>query len=181
MPLALFLVAVIALAGCAGGGDEAPALSITREDGSVVEIDGTLRAWCGVAPFQGKDVTPGRSLHVLGGDREFADPDDVPSYWIFRIELEQLEQTTRLPVPQVPVDTTSWVFFVNDVERDNEVATYKEESSGFIEVEAWGCDEGDVVTLTVDARVASEYGLGALRVRGTATAEIGDEPDGYNR
>jgi hypothetical protein len=165
------------LSGCSGTDDEAPHLSITREDGSVVEIDPTLRAWCGLPRFQGD---AGRSLHVLEGDQAFADADDVPSYWLFRIEVEKLEQTTRLPVPQVPVDTPSWVFFVNDAERDNEAAAYKEGSSGSIEVERWGCDEGDAVTLTVDARVASETGGDAVRARGTVTAEIGAEPDGYS-
>lgn len=143
-----------------------------------MEIPGRLRAWCGVPPVQGD---AGRSLHVLDGDDAFVDEDDVPSYWLFRVELERLEQTTRLPVPQVPVDTTSWVFFVNDVERDNEVAAYKEESSGSVEVKRWGCEEGDVVTLSVDAMVASEYGGESLRVRGTVTVEIGAAPDGYER
>ena len=104
----------------------------------------------------------------------------MPSYWLFRIELDKLEQTTRLPVPQVPVDTPSWVFFVNDAERDNEAATYKEESQGSIVIDRWGCNEGDVVTLTVDARAASEHGGEAVHARGTVTAEIGDEPDGYS-
>ena len=177
MPLALFLVAILALTGCSGGGDESPALPIIRADGSVVEIDPTLRAWCGLPRFQGD---AGRSLHVLEGDRGFAGEDDVPSYWLFRIELDKLEQTTRLPVPQVPVDTPSWVFFVNDAERDNEAATYKEESQGSIVIDRWGCNEGDLVTLTVDARVASEHGGEAVQARGTVTAEIGAEPDGYS-
>jgi hypothetical protein len=160
----------LALAGCSGGDDEPqPTLAITREDGSAVEIPGDLRAWCGVPRSQGD---AGRSLHVLAGD-------EASSYWLFRAELEELERSTRLAVPQVPVDTPSWSFFVNDVERDNEVATHTEESSGSIEVEEWGCDEGDAVTLSVDARIASEIGGESIQVRGTVTAEIGSAPDGY--
>lgn len=174
---ALLATIALALTACSGSDDEPQAsLAITREDGSIVEIPGRLRAWCGVPRFQGD---AGRSLHLLAGDDAFADPDDAPSYWIFRVELERLEQTTRLAVPQIPVDTPSWVFFVNDVERDNEVATHTEESSGSIEIERWGCGEGDAVTLSVDARIASEIGGESIQVRGTVTAEIGAAPDGY--
>lgn len=169
----------LALAGCGGSDDDAqPGLRITREDGSLVEIDRTLRAWCGVPRNQGD---AGRSLLVLAGDLPSGDLSDAPSYWTFRIVLEKLERTRRLAVPQVPVDTPSWVFYVNDKERDNEAAAYKEGSSGRIEVERWGCEEGDAVTLTVNARVASEFGDGeAVQARGTVTAEIGGEPEGYS-
>lgn len=134
-----------------------------------MEIPGEMRAWCGIPRFQGD---AGRSLHVLEGDTTAA-------YWLFRSELEHLERSTRFAVPQVPVDTPSWSFFVNDVERDNEVATHTDESSGSIEVEEWGCDEGDAVTLSVDARIASEIGGESMRVSGTVTAEIGAAPEGY--
>ena len=166
---------IAAVSGCAGG-DAGPALAITRKDGTVVETDGTLRAWCGQPRSQGE---AGRSLHVLEGERAFASSDDVPSYWIFRAELEKLERTTQFAVPQIPVDTPSWVFFVYDAERDNEAAAYTEGSLGSIEVKRWGCDEGDVVTLTVNAGVASEIGGEAVQVHGTVTTQIGDEPDGY--
>ena len=178
-PPAIVAAALVAfaLAGCSGDdADTPPALAVTREDGSVVEIDRALRAWCGLPRSQGD---AGRSLHVLQGDRSFADSDDVPSYWLFRAELGRLERSTRFAVPQVPVDTPSWGFFVNDVKRHNEVATHTEESSGSIEVEEWGCDEGDAVTLSVDARIASEIGGEAIQARGTVTAEIGAAPDGY--
>ena len=168
---------IAALHGCSGS-DAKPALAITRKDGTVVETDGTLRAWCGVPPFQGD---AGKSLHILEGERAFANSDDVPSYWVFRVELERLDRTTRFAVPQVPVDTPSWVFFVYDAERDNEAAAYKEDSLGSIEVKRWGCEKGDAVTLTVNARVASEIGGDAVQARGTVTAEIGDEPEGYSR
>lgn len=175
---ALLVISTVcaALSGCSGG-DAGPALAITREDGTLVETDGTLRAWCGRPRFQGEAR---KSLHILEGEGAFADSDDVPSYWIFRAELEKLDQTTRFAVPQIPVDTPSWVLFVNDAERDNEAATYKEESLGSIEVKQWGCDEGDVVTLAVNARVASEIGGEAVQAHGTVTTEIGDEPEGYD-
>jgi hypothetical protein len=171
----VILTVIAALAGCSGG-DAGPALAITRKDGTVVETDGTLRAWCGGPRFQGE---AGRSLHVLEGERAFANSDEAPSYWMFRVELEKLDQTTQFAVPQVPVDTPSWVFFVYDAERDNEAAAYKEGSLGSIEVKRWGCDDGNVVTLTVNAGVASEIGGEAVQVHGTVTTVIGDEPAGY--
>ena len=175
--LALTSILVAALFGCSGG-DSGPALAITRKDGTVVQTDGTLRAWCGVPRLQGNAR---ESLHILEGEHAFSNADDVPSYWIFRAELEQLDQTTRFAVPQTPVDTPSWVFFVYDAERDNEAAAYTEGSRGSIDVTRWGCDRGDAVTLTVNARVASEIGGEAVRAHGTVTTEIGDEPDGYSR
>ena len=173
--LLVVLAVVAAVSGCSGG-DGGPALAITRKDGTVVETDGTLRAWCGIPRFQGN---AGRSLHILEGERAFADSDDRPAYWIFQVELEKLDQTTQFAVPQVPVDTPSWAFFVYDAERDNEAAAYKEGSLGSIEVKRWGCDEGDAVTLTVNARVASEIGGEPVQVHGTVTTEIRDEPEGY--
>ena len=168
---------IAALFGCSGY-DAKPGLAITRTDGTIVETDGTLRAWCGIPPSQGD---AGMSLHILEGERAFADSDNVPSYWVFRSELETLDQATRFAVPQIPVDTPSWMFFVYDAERDNEAAAYKEDSLGSIEVKRWGCEKGDAVTLTVNARVASEIGGDAVQARGTVTAEIGDEPEGYSR
>jgi hypothetical protein len=100
---------------------------------------------------------------------------------MFRAERDLLEDRPRFAVPQMPVDTPSWVLFIYDAERDNEAAAYTEESLGSIQVEQWGCDRGDPVTLTVNARVASEIGGEALQARGTVTVEIGDEPEGYSR
>jgi hypothetical protein len=175
--LAISALIAVALVGCSGG-DQRPALPITREDGTVLETDGTLRAWCGIPRFQGDAEV---SLHVLEGERAFEQPNDTPTYWIFRAELEELEEATRFAVPQMPVDTPSWVLFIHDAKRDNEAAAYTEESLGSIQVERWGCEEGDVVTLTVDAQVASEIGSESLQARGTVTVEIGDEPEGYAR
>jgi len=175
--LASSTVIEAALVGCSGG-DARPALPITREDGTALGTDGTLRAWCGVPRSEGD---AGVSLHVLEGRRAFEQPNNTPTYWIFRAEVEKPEETKRFAIPQMPVDTPSWVLFINDAERDHEAAAYTEESLGSIQVERWGCEAGDVVTLTVDARVASEIGGEALRARGTVTAEIGDEPEGYAR
>jgi len=177
--LASVLLLAVAASACTGDSDDAtPGLRITRADGSVIEFEKSLHAWCGLLP---SESDPGRSLNVLAGDTPSGDLSDVGSYWRFSIELGKLEQTQRLLVPQVPVDTTLWVFFVYDEERDNEAAAYKEGSSGVIAVEEWGCEEGDAVTLTVNARVASEFGDGeAVQARGTVRAEIRDEPDGFS-
>jgi hypothetical protein len=175
--LAVSMLIAMALVGCSGG-ESHPALPITREDGTVLATDGKLRAWCGVPRSEGDAAV---SLHVLEGQHAFEQRNDRPAYWMFRAELEQLEEGTRFAVPQMPVDTPSWVLFIYDAERDNEAAAYTEESFGSIQVERWGCDRGDVVTLTVDARVASEIGGEALQARGAVTVEIGDEPEGYAR
>jgi len=175
--LTVSMLIAMALVGCSGG-ESHPALPITRGDGTVLETDGKLRAWCSVPRSEGN---PGVSLHVLEGQRAFEQRNDRPAYWMFRAERDLLEERTRFAVPQMPVDTPSWVLFIYDAERDNEAAAYTEESLGSIQVEQWGCDRGDPVTLTVNARVASEIGGEALQARGTVTVEIGDEPEGYSR
>ena len=164
------------LVGCSAASHTRPADH--QRDGTVLETDGKLRAWCGVTRSEGN---PGVSLHVLEGQRAFEQRNDRPAYWMFRAERDLLEDRPRFAVPQMPVDTPSWVLFIYDAERDNEAAAYTEESLGSIQVEQWGCDRGDPVTLTVNARVASEIGGEALQARGTVTVEIGDEPEGYSR
>jgi hypothetical protein len=175
--LVVSIVIAFAPVGCSDGESD-PAVRITREDGTVLETDGKLRAWCGVPRSEGD---PGVSLHVLEGEQAFERRNDRPAHWLFRAELNELEDRTRFAVPQTPVDTPAWVLFVYDAERDNEAAAYTEESIGSIHVEQWGCRRGDLVTLAIDARVASEIGAEALKVSGTVTVEIGDEPEGYSR
>src|SRR5829696_1184816 len=175
--LTVSMLIAVALVGCSGG-EAHPALPITREDGTLLVTDVKLRAWCGLARSEGN---PRVSLHVLEGQQAFERRNDRPAYWLFRAELEELEEGTRFAVPQMPIDTPSWVLFIYDAERDNEAAAYTEESLGSIQVERWGCKRGDVVTLTINARVESVIGGEALQASGTVTVEIGDEPDGYSR
>jgi hypothetical protein len=173
--LTVSILIAVALVGCSGG-ESHPALLITREEGTVLATDGKLRAWCGRPRSEGSARV---SLHVLEGEQAFERRDDRPAYWLFRAELDELEEGTRFAVPQMPVDTPSWVLFIYDAERDNEAAAYTEESLGSIQVERWGCKRGDVVTLMINAIVASEIGGEALQASGTVTVEIGDEPEGY--
>ena len=50
-----------------------------------------------------------------------------------------------------------------------------------IQVSEWGCEKGDVVIITMNARAGSKFGhREGVQARGTVRAEIGDEPDGYN-
>ena len=111
--LASSTVIEAALVGCSGG-DARPALPITKEDGTALGTGGTLRAWCGVPRSEGD---AGVSLHVLEGRRAFEQPNNTPTYWIFRAEVEKPEETKRFAIPQMPVDTPSWVLFINDADE----------------------------------------------------------------
>jgi len=172
VPRATLLAFVLCLTACRNdNGAQQAGLDVVREDASKVRIERTFRAWCGIPRNQGDAP---RSLHVLQGTRDSADH----SYWLLHIALGKLAQSSLFELPQVPVDTPRFTFFILDVERDNEAGAHTEGSSGSIEVVRWGCDAGDTVTLRVDARIESEIGAGALHARGTVSAEIGDEPGG---
>jgi hypothetical protein len=171
-PLAV-VAAALAVAGC--GGDEpsrAQAFTVTRDDGSAIELGPTVRAWCGTPSGQGDE--PPQSLHVLQGDGVGTTP-----HLLLRASTELLETTDRIRIPRQPADSVSFSLFVNDTERDNEVADVPEGSEGTVEIERWGCDDGDEVTVAVDALLASEEGKGPIRVTGSVTVEIGEAPEAF--
>jgi hypothetical protein len=178
---ALVICALAVFAACSTGSDSiSGGLTVTREDGSIVEFEGSVRAWCGPprdgggsALQLGSGVPVGQSRP--GGTRETERPR---TYWLLFSLVERLERAPVLSLRERPIDSTTWTFFVNDLETGNEAAAKNERSSGTIVVSRWGCDRGDAVEVTFKAVVGSEFGDGeVVRAAGTVTTEIGDPPE----
>lgn len=173
-------LALVALgAGCGGGGG-APSGSVdvtfTRADGSSAEFPTDVRAWCG--PF-GEDNADDEGVHVLAGKQPV---DDTPGpYWIVdavRADIQR-DPTTTLPNNFNYTEPRGAALFVFDKEdRENELSSADEESSGTIKVEYEGCDTGDSVTVTfADVELGSElHDLPTMSLSGSVAAEIGDPP-----
>jgi hypothetical protein len=151
------------------GGEEttANALRVTRDDGSTVEFPDRLRAWCG--PY---DVdNPAEAVWVLGG--ELPESDNPPPFWIFSRRVADLERSTTVDFPHRDGHAT---LFVLDPKLRYELSSIEENASGEAVVEEWGCEEGDVVRLRVDARLQSEIHdeESVTPVEGEVVAVIGD-------
>ena len=180
MRLAMIISALAVCAACSTERDATSGgLTVTREDGSIVEFEGSVRAWCGppwdgggTALQLGSGVPVGQSRP--GGTRETERPR---TYWFLFSLIERLERAPELSLRERPIDSTTWTFYVNDLETGNEAAAKNERSSGTIVVNRWGCDRGDAVEVTFEAVVGSEFGDGeVVRAAGTVTTEIGDPP-----
>jgi hypothetical protein len=176
----LIICALAVCTACTTGSDSASeGLTVTREDGSTVEFEGPVRAWCGpprdgggTALQLGSGVPVGQSRP--SGTRETESPR---TYWLLFSLVERLERDPVLSLREHPIDSTTWTFFVNDLETGNEAAAKNERSSGRIVISRWGCDRGDAVEVTFKAVVGSEFGDGSVvRAAGTVTTEIGDPP-----
>ena len=65
-------------------------------------------------------------------------------------------------------------------DRENELSSAEEESSGTIRVELDGCDRGDTVRIDFEDVVLSSelHDLPSVSVEGSAAAEIGEAPEG---
>jgi hypothetical protein len=177
---ALVICALAVCTACSTGSDPTSGgLTVTREDGSIVGFEGSVRAWCGpprdgggTALQLGSSVPVGQSRP--GGTRATERPR---TYWLLFSLVERLERAPVLSLRERPIDSTTWTFFVNDLETGNEAAAKNERSSGTIVVSRWGCDRGDAVEVTFKAVVGSEFGDGeVVRAAGTVTTEIGDPP-----
>jgi hypothetical protein len=175
---ALALVAVGA--GCGSEGGRAPSGSVdvtfTRADGSNAQFPAEVRAWCGPFDEDNGDV---EGVHLLAGERP---RDGSPSpYWIVdavRADIKR-DPTTSLPNSFVYTRPRGAALFVFDAkDRENELSSADEESSGTLKVESEGCDAGDSVTVVFDdVELGSEYhDLPPLSVSGTVVAEIGEPP-----
>jgi len=178
---ALIICALAVCTACSTGSDlTSGGLTVTREDGSTVEFEGSVRAWCGpprdgggTALQLGSGVPVSQSRP--SGTRETERPR---TYWLLFSLVERLERDPVLSLRERPIDSTTWTFFVNDLETGNEAAAKNERSSGTIVVSRWGCDQGDAVEVTFKAVVGSEFGDGeVVRAAGTVTTEIGDPPE----
>jgi hypothetical protein len=175
------IICVLAVCtACSTGSDSTSGgLTVAREDGSIVEFEGSVRAWCGpprdgggTALQLGSGVPVSQSRP--GGTRGTERPR---TYWLLFSLIERLEDAPLLSLRERPIDSTTWTFFVNDLATGNEAAAKNERSSGTIVVSRWGCDRGDAVQVTFKAVVGSEFGDGEIvRASGTVTTEIGDPP-----
>jgi hypothetical protein len=176
------IIGALALCTACSTGSDSPSggLTVTREDGSTVEFEGSVRAWCGpprdgggTALQLGSGVPVSQSRP--SGTRETERPR---TYWLLFSLIERLERDPVLSPRKRPIDSTTWTFFVNDLETGNEAAAKNERSSGTIVVSRWGCHQGDAVEVTFKAVVGSEFGDGeVVRAAGTVTTEIGGPPE----
>jgi hypothetical protein len=162
-------------AGCAGD-DPADGLRITRADGSRAVMPDAVRAWCG--PTQGEatdELTGPRGLYILGGERPAEGDDDPAPFWTFIRPLAAIERSERTALPEH--ETSGAVLFVLDGDNGNELSSSQDDASGSIEVEEWGCTEGDTVRVGVDATLGSEFGdAPPARVEGTVETVVADPP-----
>ena len=136
----------------------------------------TLRAWCG--PFD-EDNADVEAVHVLAGQPPTGEYPD--SFWILDVVRADIGRDTGTALPHSFTYTQprGLLFFAVDAEdRENELSSAEEESSGTIRVKSGGCEPGDSVTVEFhDVVLGSEYhDLPAMSVSGAAVAEIGEPP-----
>jgi hypothetical protein len=173
--LAISLV-LAAAAGCGGDGGESSDVEFTRADGSTASFPLTPRAWCG--PFD-EDNADVQAVHVLAGQTPTDQSPD--SFWILDAVRADIGRGagTALPHSFNYTEPRGLLFFAVDAEdRENELSSAEEESSGTIRVESDGCEPGDSVTVEFDDVVlGSEYhDLPSMSVSGAVVAEIGEPP-----
>ena len=169
-------VALAVAAGCGGDGGASSDIEFTRADGSAADFPATVRAWCG--PFD-EDNADVEAVHVLAGP---APTDESPEpFWILDAVRADIgsDDGTALPHSFNYTEPRGLLFFAVDAEdRENELSSAEEESSGTIRVESDGCEPGDSVTVEFDDVVlGSEYhDLPTMSVSGAVVAEIGEPP-----
>ena len=138
---ALIICALAVCTACSTGNDStSEGLTVTREDGSIVEFESSVRAWCGAprdgggtALQLGSGVPVGQSRP--GGTHQTERPR---TYWLLFSLVERLERAPVLSLRERPIDSTTWTFFVYDLETGNEAAAKNERSSGTIVVSQLG-------------------------------------------
>jgi hypothetical protein len=169
MKRCVILLTTVALSACGGGGG----IEFTRSDGSVAQFPTMLRAWCGPYDDDSPDV---EGVHVFAGELPRNEP--TSSFWMVQA-VRSDDPETRLPNDFVSTEPRGASAFAFDAEdRENELSSAEEESSGTLHVESAGCEPGDSVTVTFDDVVlGNEYhDLPTLSVSGAVTAEIGEPP-----
>ena len=128
---ALIICALAVCTACSTGSDSTSGgLTVTREDGSTVEFEGSVRAWCGpprdgggTALQLGSGVPVSQSRP--SGTRE---TERSRTSWLLFSLVERLERAPVLSLRERPIDSTTWTFFVNDLETGNEAAAKNEEA-----------------------------------------------------
>jgi hypothetical protein len=176
---ALALALIVVATGCAFGDGTADqgganALEVTRSDGSKVEFSKQVRAWCAPdSDFEGGEEGDGPELvYVLGGDPP--DSEETGAYWLFARAVEDIQRSPDLEFPHV--EGSEGALFVFDPERRYELSSTEEKSSGGLVVEEWGCEKGDAVRISVDAKLGSEVTDEevVIPVEGEIAAVVGD-------
>jgi hypothetical protein len=181
------LCVLLLAAGCgtdddsdAGGG--ANALRVMRADGSHVKFADEVHAWC--TPYRDpdgeQDGDEPMSVVVLGGEAPAPGPggDATSPFWIVDRAVEDIERSPKLVFPHEEGGHAA--LFVLDPETEYELSSMEEASTGHLVFEEWGCEKGDAVRVSVDARLESE-GFGPTEgpktvtpVKGEIVAVIGD-------
>jgi hypothetical protein len=138
----------------------AEGLVFTRVDGSSYEMDDAV-ATCFAA--EGK---PGVEVVRLTAPTAVTQGKQAPAFVVevvpgatgtFRLPLQERDSETG------PSDVT---VFALDSRRHNELSGSREESRGSITIGESTCDPEPRLSITIDARLASEIGLPPLRVSG---------------
>jgi hypothetical protein len=174
------------LSGCSagdtsGGRSGANDLEVTRTDGTKVEFQGKVTAWCGPLDelrntSEEGDPAGETAIHIFGGELPGENVENPRSFWFFSRARNAIEDEPELELPDDDEPEPS--FFVFDAARQNELSSYHERSSGTIEVANWpGCREGEEVRLVVDGRLDSEISdQPTAEVEGEIVTIIGDGP-----
>jgi hypothetical protein len=170
-PAVVGVLASFALAGCGAASSQSD-VEFTRADGSIADFSDEVRAWCGSFDEDNESV---EAVHVLAGE------PPPGSYWRLDAVREDIARDPETTLPNSFTYTEprrAFVFAFDAENRENEVSSAEEESSGTIRVESEGCERGDSVTVEFDDVVlGSEFhDLPSLSVSGTVEAEIGDPP-----
>ncbi|HEU0304708.1 MAG TPA: hypothetical protein VFR32_09010 [Gaiellaceae bacterium] len=169
------LLVAFALGGCGGTSSQSD-VEFTRADGSTASFRDAIRAWCGPFDEDNEDV---EAVHVLAG--ALPGNESPGSYWILdavRADIAR-DPETALPNSFTYTEPRAAFVFVFDAEdRENELSSAEEESSGTLRVESDGCEAGDSVEVEFDDVVlGSEYhDLQTMSVTGTVVAAIGEPP-----
>jgi hypothetical protein len=126
-------------------------LTFTRADGSTFTVD------------DAKVRCDGQTLYVLAGDRR-PGPGGNPREPIFMVQVDLDEVSEGTPV-ELPANEPN--LFVYDAERDNELSTSTEESTGTLTINQVSCGSTPSADVIVDAKVGSEFfEVSGVRVTG---------------
>ena len=180
MKRALFLSALLALAGCGTqtpGGSEA--LVFERADGSTIEMPGRPLVWCG--PWN--DSIPDHALHVAAiGGVERHPGEKWCTYWHLWAIPDQIDGQVAVGFPgnYTYDDPSGVVVFVGDSKTKNESSSTGQDSSGQIVFAEASCEVGAPIEFTIDAVIDSEFSDGeVITAKGTFRGVVEPPPEGY--
>jgi hypothetical protein len=161
VPAAISALA-LAAAGCASDGEDGSGIEIERADGSAIEFDGPLRAWCADG-----------LVWILNGEAP-ADEDGDPSpFWFVSVPVRKAR--AGAPVEVGPhTDTETGGMLAYDARDDNLLSSTETESSGTIEFGAASCERDRSISVTVDVQLDSELRGPTATARGNVEVAIGE-------